>query len=294
MSYNGTVRCGYCYRTGHNARTCPQKAQMHKDRWQRYTDAATEYQQSDDQDSADYYVKEAQAEREKYERMTKTCIETGDKLKRKQTAGASLKKMKCSYCGKRGHTRRTCQNLKNDYEVYKHMSRVARRNFLKQYNETGAGIGSLVSVETWNHGASGNEEYAERKIMGMLTEINWAYIDCDHHVDAGVFFAKTNFQLGGGRPGYRGGIDSLSLCTLTNAVRSGAPVGRNNVQVYPSGSASLPPAGWMDTFKPIKEVFDPKQDRPWFYQYGNDESAQAAREALGIERCAYPDVGYSY
>ena len=291
MSWNGTVRCGYCYQTGHNARTCPVKADAHKRRWQQYTDAAT---CATDAEEADRYAYHAQSEREKYERMTKTCIETGDKLKRKQTAGASLKKMKCSYCGKRGHTRRTCQNLKNDYEVYKYMSRVARRNFLKQYNETGAGIGSLVSIETWNHGASGNEEYAERKIMGMLTEINWAYIDCDHNVDSGVFFAKTNFQLGGGNPGYRGGIDSLSLGTLTNATRSGAPVGRNNVQVYPSGSASLPPAGWMDEFKPVKEVFDPKQDRPWFYEYGNDENAEAAREALGIERCAYPDVARSY
>ena len=291
MSYNGTVRCGYCYKTGHNARTCPEKAEARKRRYQQYTDAANTQTVAEE---ADRYARAAENERATYERMTKMCIETGDKLKRKKTAGASLKKMKCSYCNKRGHTRRTCQNLKNDYEVYKYMSRIARRNFLQQYNETGAGIGSLVSIETWNHGASGNEEYAERKIVGMLTEINWAYIDCDNHVDSGVFFAKTNFQLGGGNPGYRGGIDSLSLCTLTNATRSGAPVGRNNVQIFPTGSASQPPAGWMDTFKPVREVFDPKNDRPWFYEYGNDESAQAAREALGIERCAYPDVGYSY
>lgn len=294
MSYNGTVRCGYCYKTGHNARTCPAKAEMHQRRWNQYMTEIPKRQAEGEHATADAYIKYAQDEREKYERMTKKCIETGGKLKRKQTAGASLKKMKCSYCSKRGHTRRTCQNLKNDYEVYKYMSRVARRNFLQQYNETGAGIGSLVTVETWNHGPTGDLEYAERKMMGMITEINWNAIDCNNNVDARVFYSKTNYQLGGGRPGYRGSIDSASLCTITNSVRSGGPALRDSFRIYPSGSATLPPTGWMDNFKPAKEVFDPKSDRPWNYEYGSDEDYTAAREALGIEQHAYPDIPRSY
>ena len=35
MSYNGTVRCSYCYRTGHNSRTCPKKNEHLKKGYER-------------------------------------------------------------------------------------------------------------------------------------------------------------------------------------------------------------------------------------------------------------------
>ncbi len=286
MSWSGTVTCRYCYQSGHNARTCPEKAGMHKRRFEQYESAARSTEI--DEETRVRYEAEANSERATYERMTKTCIESGEKLKRKKTAGASLKKMKCSYCDKRGHTRRTCQNLKNDYAIYQWRTVFARKEWLARYQASGVGIGSLVSVETWNHGYDGNAEYDRRRLMGMVTGIAWDRIDYCDPLNQRVFEIKTNYQLGGGQVSYRGAIENERLKVLELAIECG-DAGMENVQVHASGTSAQPPADWLETFKPMKEAIDPKESRPWAYTYADDDDIIAAREALEIPRCAYDE-----
>lgn len=286
MSWSGTVTCRYCYQEGHNARTCPEKAEMHKRRFEQYDSAARSTEI--DEETRIRYQAEADSQRATYERMTKKCIETGEKLKRKQTAGASLKKMKCSYCGKRGHTRRTCQNLKNDYAVYKWRTVLARKEWLARYQATGLGIGSLVSVETWNHGYDGKADYERRRLMGMITGIDWDRIDYYDPLNQRVFEIKTNYQLGGGQVGYRGSIDNERLKVLELAIEKGSH-GSENVEVHASGAAAEPPADWLESFKPVKEAIDPKEERAWCYKWSDDAEIREAREALEIPQCAYDE-----
>ena len=85
MSWNGTVRCSWCYEKGHNRRGCPHL----KKHWQDILE---------DPDSSDYQKGRARAYFAKKERLAKKAAET----------------RRCGYCGMPGHNRKTCKVLKHD------------------------------------------------------------------------------------------------------------------------------------------------------------------------------------
>ena len=81
MSWNGTVRCSYCYQEGHNKRGCPELA----DRMQKRLD-----ENPNDWRARQYFEKKK-----------------GAKVRR------------CTYCNRKGHNRATCEELKRDVAEWK-------------------------------------------------------------------------------------------------------------------------------------------------------------------------------
>ena len=133
MSYNGTVRCSYCYQKGHNKRSCPTKNKHIKNRYE----VAIE--------QGDY---RADTFRQEYEARTGLNIVTGEVLPKSKR---KVSKVPCSYCGRQGHTRRTCSFLKSDKKVFAEISKLTRKAVWEQLVNNGVGVGSIVPVRTFQY-----------------------------------------------------------------------------------------------------------------------------------------------
>jgi len=133
MSYNGTVRCGYCGTSGHNKRSCPDLTKL-----------AEEWEKSDDP----YYKERAQ------------------RLKSVRKGRAK----RCSHCGEPGHTIRTCDRHKAQVNSIAQSWLDARIFVKEKMNEHGFGIGSLVRTKKtkWCNDTAEIVTFTE---LGMVTEI---------------------------------------------------------------------------------------------------------------------------
>ena len=115
MSYKRTVRCSYCYGTGHNKSSCPQyKAKIEE--WR----------------EAGIYLNTVEA----YDR-------------KKANKANAAKNRSCSYCGEAGHSRAGCSKMKAQMERYRIRNKEYRSNYLKAVLENGLGPGALLSAENW-------------------------------------------------------------------------------------------------------------------------------------------------
>jgi hypothetical protein len=141
MSWSGTVTCSYCYCTGHNSRKCPTKVKRIKERYELYAERVAD---APDGPTKDIWIASAQKHREEYIKHTKIDLATGKTVTNKAAKALRMKKVRCSYCATRGHTRRTCQNLKNDYTIFKARTDVARQRWYEKLVEAQVGIGSLL------------------------------------------------------------------------------------------------------------------------------------------------------
>ena len=133
MSYNGTVRCGYCGTSGHNKRSCPELTKL-----------AEEWEKSDDP----YYQKRAQLLKQ-----------------RRQT-----RPKRCSYCRKVGHTIRTCDEHKALVSRIAQSWLDARQLIKDRMNQHDFGIGSLVKIKKTRWCADAAEVVTTTE-LGMVTDI---------------------------------------------------------------------------------------------------------------------------
>jgi len=108
MSYNGTVRCSWCYNVGHNKAGCPQRKKY-----------ALENPDS-------YEAKRYFAEQER----------------RKET----VKNRVCSYCGGKDHNRRGCKVLKEDRSLIIQRQEKYEKHFADVCNSAGLGPGTLIKI----------------------------------------------------------------------------------------------------------------------------------------------------
>ena len=156
MSYNGTVRCSYCGRDGHNAAGC-------KDR----LDKMTSWLDSDDT----------------YERHR-----ARNYFSKRERKVERAKNRSCSYCSETGHNRTTCKVRKSDISVYAELIYDGRKKLYKSFQEKGFGPGTLVSYEDkkW---CSDVHEYVTQTYIGIVTRIehdelshriNQTRWNCDH------------------------------------------------------------------------------------------------------------------
>lgn len=141
MSWNGTVRCRHCYENGHNRRSCPELTRQLKER------AANGSSYAEEQ-----YVK-----------RTGMNLD-GTKVAKEQRAKANPRR--CTYCGARGHNRRTCGVLTENKAAYAEAAIAYRRRLVEAMRSTGVGIGALTQTERWGE-----------THCWMITKINWAGID---------------------------------------------------------------------------------------------------------------------
>jgi len=153
MSYNGTVRCSYCYQTGHNSRTCPTKNDHLK---QHYEKAIQQ---------GDY---RADRFRQEYEARTGRNINTGAVLPKQK----KVTKVNCGYCGRQGHTRRTCRFLKSDRKVFAEVSKFTRKAMWEKLVNYGVGVGSLVPVRSFQY-LDEERGYGYAVSLRYITGFSW-------------------------------------------------------------------------------------------------------------------------
>ncbi len=141
MSWNGTVRCSYCYKEGHNRATCPE------------------------------LKKEIERNPHGYEARRE---------QRKQTRRAeSVKGRRCTYCGgdERGgkltHNRRGCKLRKSDIVEFQRRNADWRVAAIETFKRVGLGPGALVEVPYHRGGTESNEEINGRELY-LVENIAWS------------------------------------------------------------------------------------------------------------------------
>lgn len=111
MPYKRTVRCQYCFKDGHNVKSC---------------EALTKEVKA----NPDGYY---------YRRFKKYFNPDGTRKK------ASVTKT-CSYCGVEGHTKRTCNVKLDDLVANIKTNAEYRRDMYNFLKDKGVGVGSLVTI----------------------------------------------------------------------------------------------------------------------------------------------------
>jgi len=172
-SYVRTVRCGYCYETGHNKSSCPKRK---KDLAALIADREAEL-------AADNF------EHEHYRTYAQRNLEHArNELKKMQSRG---KNRKCSFCGEQGHTRRTCTARKNHISDLTGKTRAFREQLLDRMNEFGLGVGTLVNVPRRR-----DEENQLVYEPGLVTDINWEKLDHRNEFDGTEYYMRTSRFIG--------------------------------------------------------------------------------------------------
>ena len=295
MSWNGTVRCSYCYKTGHNRRKCDKLTNDTKKRYEQHrakadellamtdeeyktAESATRYVRSR-QDLIDHYVAKANEQRKVYLKRTKIDLATGQKVTNKAAKAERMKKVRCGYCGERGHTRRTCKNVKNDYAVWSERTVEVRKEWYEKLKASGIGIGTMIVKKYRGYNDAG--DWGTHKAVALVTSIEFDQVNASG--EGYTIICKTNAEIAGRHTGYYGSaIGGLTLRRLLQIIES--PADHEDWTVMPSGGVPGAPANWYTEMPGIKEVFSTKDERPYQYRYYANEGWVAdIRERLGIE-----------
>jgi len=164
-NYKRTVRCGYCYEVGHNKSSCPQKKQNHKDQI-----AAYEKQLAEDVFTDDWERNYAQRQLDRHKEQLNKTVNRG-------------KHRKCSYCGDKGHTRRTCSFRKGDMNDWVEKCLAAREKFAESMTAAGFGVGALAYRKDYYSG--------DKKDLLMIERIVWDMVTHEVAVGRGNHYADV-------------------------------------------------------------------------------------------------------
>ena len=116
MGYKRTVRCSYCYESGHNKSSCP----AYKQRIESYR---AEF-------GDDHYL-----------------VRDWDAKKARKAAAVSNRK--CSYCGEKGHNRAGCTKLKAAMAAFTARNAEYCENIYAALVESGIGPGAMLRMRRW-------------------------------------------------------------------------------------------------------------------------------------------------
>ncbi len=155
MSYNGTVTCSHCYQSGHNKRKCPSLTEEIKGRYAGATSMAAKERAAGNENDATWYDDRAERFRQQYLKRTKIDLATGEKVTNKASKAARMKNVTCGYCKERGHTRRTCQHVKRDKQIFVEETRRMRIAALESARKTGIGLGSMLPIRSTGYDVDG-------------------------------------------------------------------------------------------------------------------------------------------
>ena len=140
MSWNGTVRCSWCYASGHNRAGCP--------------------------------------ELKKYIAENPDSFEASREKRKQESRTESVKGRRCSYCGgdERGgkltHNRRGCKLRKSDITEFQRRNAEWRVKALDTIKRAGLAPGALVEVPYHRCGTSAHPEINARELY-LVEEIDW-------------------------------------------------------------------------------------------------------------------------
>jgi len=150
--------CGYCGQRGHNRRTCRDVRLAHERNLRALQQQLEDATPGGDREG--YITRRINATGKAVGKLTGTNPVTGENVARKRAT-----ERKCSYCKEVGHTRRTCEILKQDQEVYREATRIARATVAHRIEEAQVGIGTMYTNRTGYYSESGSWEYGTRPFI---------------------------------------------------------------------------------------------------------------------------------
>ena len=166
MSYDNTVRCGWCHESGHNKRSCPA-----------FKEQIETWAQSDDP----YYQRRAEAAKSRQKGRAK----------------------RCSYCGETSHTIRKCDLHNERVDTEAHLWLDARKFIETNAHQHNFGVGSLVRV-TGRQWRDGN--YHSISWLGLVLDIKYDQITHRDLSDSAFFYGQSPMTvqwIGGDQDGRR-------------------------------------------------------------------------------------------
>tara|TARA_Y100000034_G_scaffold126995_1_gene179116 strand:- start:601 stop:1461 length:861 start_codon:yes stop_codon:yes gene_type:complete len=286
MSWSGTVTCSHCYNRGHNKRKCPKLTREILDQYQLYERTAKRERTQGDQATADQYEGRSEYYRTEYMKRTKIDPATGEKVKNKTAKAARMKKITCGYCQASGHTRRVCEAVKADYQVYLVETKQVRKDLLTAVQEAGVGVGSMVPFPDRGYNADGKWGMYTR--LNYITTYQWDSVDA-HSRGLAISYVNHKNIHRMHDPYHRETIYFDRLLERMSEVGEDAPP--------PSLAGSVnPPDGWLDGGRSLKEAFPTTgnrhdKERPYEYRWPSDSKQEAIR-SLGLEE-HYPNMDRS-
>ena len=273
-SYTGTIRCSHCWTSGHNKRKCPRLTGEIKGTYETQARLAERYRSGEYDHklrtagdvetnearewNVNYHTNRAEEARKQYLKRTKIDLATGKKVTNKAAKAERMKNVTCGYCKDRGHTRRVCPAVKEDYRVYKALSEKYKQAAYAKLQELNVNIGSMVFARRWVSG-----EY--KNTMYLVTAFDMRNVDY-HNQDAPC--VKLTSPQGHGD-------HWLTVKQMDHQIEEG--------KAHASATPLVLAPGALGAVKLIKEAFPTSDERQYCYgRYGSDEDVSTAREALGI------------
>jgi len=168
MSYNGTVRCGYCYTRGHNRRSCEAYTKKLKDL----------AENSESNYLKDHYNQE-------YIKRTGKNADGSE-----PAAGLKPKKSRrqCGWCKKNGfryedtsygHNKQTCPNRKEWVVEATERTQKLRATIRSRARTFGVGIGTLVKEERYCY--DDKQKFGKHELVGIIEKIDWSSVNSTNH-----------------------------------------------------------------------------------------------------------------
>tara|TARA_Y100000310_G_C20681673_1_gene816352 strand:- start:75 stop:746 length:672 start_codon:yes stop_codon:yes gene_type:complete len=221
MSWNGTVHCSYCYREGHNNRTCPK----HKEEAEQLIAEGNE---------ENWTVRTYKNKKQKVKRQCSFCQAYVDLYNDDD-------KMEESY----NHNKRTCELKKNAVATLHKENISHRKKVVKYFNKMGIAPGALVRCERY-----GSEQ------VYFITEIQWHRIFL---VDDGTTGYRLGNR--GGRELMCAPLDNLGYGAYAFDIPLHEKYYNNEKGYYkttlisPLKNKVTPPKGWLKDIECVKACF---------------------------------------
>ena len=199
-NYGGSVRCGYCYHVGHNRRSCPKLTETLHDRFNRAMEILKKAEAKGLTDD-NFEVERSQRQVDHYahELIQRTSVDprTGQSTKR-------VSNRRCSYCkwkhglytdeGK-GHTRRTCPDLKSDREESRLKNIEYRKIVYDGLCNAGLGVGSLIRMNVTGYYPDSDGEgttWDTRDCALLIKSIDWDVINYRDRLVSGMMAQRVD------------------------------------------------------------------------------------------------------
>ena len=173
-------RCGTCYNTGHNKRSCPVETQNLRNTLNRYMVKIKRAEDSVDHSYSNEYLKSyAQELGQQIAARTGGVDPYTGKKPAKGAVGSTTRQ--CSYCRFKdpwdatvglGHTRRTCAHQKSDIATAQRVNHVYRAGVLRGLREAGVGVGALISAKIAGYFGP-NQTYGHEQTLFIVMKIDW-------------------------------------------------------------------------------------------------------------------------
>ena len=297
MSWTGTVTCSYCYKQGHNRRKCPELTEAIERQYLGHIANAKQSRADGKMHDAEWYESRAELKRQEYLKRTKIDLATGEKVSNKAAKAARMKKVQCGYCGKRGHTRRTCPAVKVDKQVFVEETRRMRIAALETARESGIGLGSMLPIRSTGYNSDG-EWRRDILTVRYVKSIEWDSCHANRpaltvkHVDAR--------KLGAPNQSPYTSQDQIAKLVQANdtALRYAAAEGQD---LPPSSLVPTldPPKGWLQPTEQslalaIKQTFPTTgntKQRAWDFAYPSGITREIIKD-LGLTE-HYPNENWS-